>query len=106
MHETILFIVSVLATWRVTYMLLNEAAPFDVFGRFRHLLGVGEYEGTRPEPGSLRQLFSCFKCLSVWVAMPPAFLMCQGDAAYFVGLVLAISAAAILVQDYAEKRGM
>lgn len=104
--DALLFIVGVLATWRITYMVLNEAAPFDLLGKFRYKLGVGEYEGTRPDEGSLRQLFSCFKCLSIWAALPFALLIAWGDWWWVLPYDLAISGLAIFVQAYAERQGM
>lgn len=56
-----------LSTWRVSSMLLNESGPADLFGRLRRALHTEE--PGLIEPGSLRELFSCLWCFSVWVGL-------------------------------------
>ena len=62
------FVLSVLAVWRVTHLLSQEDGPFDLVFRFRKLFGQGFF-------GSL---LDCFYCLSIWVAIPFAFFLCNG----------------------------
>ena len=57
------FVVAVLATWRVAYMLSSEDGPGDCVVRLRRALG----------DGFLGKLMDCFYCLSVWIALPLAF---------------------------------
>ena len=52
------FVLSVLATWRVTHLLAYEDGPWDVFVRLRAALGNGV----------LGRLLDCFQCVSVWVS--------------------------------------
>jgi hypothetical protein len=61
------FVLSVLATWRITHLLAKEDGPADVVVRFRALLGSG----------SAGKLMDCFNCLSIWVAAPIALVTCR-----------------------------
>ena len=52
----------VLATWRITHLLVTEDGPGDVVVRLRASLGQSV----------LGRAMDCFYCLSVWVAAPLA----------------------------------
>lgn len=109
-------LIAILATWRITRMVQNENLPFNLGGRLRKRLRIKEYEPvsgyaqTTPrrdaiQPGSFRDLMNCFKCLSFWVALPMANFI-TGGFWQVLTLTLAINAAAILLEHYAERRGM
>lgn len=99
------FLVAVLATWYIVYTVQNLDAPFNLAGKMRKRLRIGEHDDGKIKPGSFRKLMSCFKCLSFWVSLPFANHITGG---FFpvLALTLAIAAAAIFVQDYAEQAGM
>jgi hypothetical protein len=69
--ETLLLLV--LATWRLSYMLVHEDGLFDIFDRLRRYANTTHFDG----------LFACIYCMSVWVsafhlallwlALPPPF---------------------------------
>jgi|SRR5271169_722251 len=59
------FVLAVLATWRVTYLLASEDGPADIIVRFRALLGQS----------MLGRLMDCFNCLSLWIAALAAFFV-------------------------------
>ena len=61
------FLLCTLAVWRISHLLAQEDGPFDVVFRLRSKVGQGFF-GT---------LLDCFLCLSLWVALPFAFL--SGD---------------------------
>jgi len=54
------FLLAVLATWRVTHLLVSEDGPGDLIAYFRKRLGHG----------IAGKLMDCFQCLSLWVAAP------------------------------------
>jgi hypothetical protein len=58
------FLPSMLAVWRVSHLLAQEDGPFDIVFRLRTKVGQG-FLGT---------LLDCFLCLSLWIALPFAFL--------------------------------
>jgi len=62
------FILCTLAIWRLAYLLSQEDGPFDIVFTFRKLLGQGFF-------GSL---LDCFHCLTLWLAIPFAFFLCNG----------------------------
>lgn len=88
---------SALATWRLTHMLMFERGPFEVFTKVRELSGI-EHEPVQGFPISyaeneVAKAFSCFLCLSVWVAIVI-------NANRFVRKVLATSALAIFMDRH------
>lgn len=58
-------LIGVLAVWRITHLLAAEDGPGDIFVRLRRLAGGGFF-------GSL---LDCFYCLSLWVAIPFAWVL-------------------------------
>jgi hypothetical protein len=85
------FLVSALATWRVTHLLAREDGPGDIVVRLRRRLGNGFWG----------RLLDCFYCLSLWVAAPAAALVTTAwpDA---VVTWLALSGAACLLERIGE----
>ena len=57
--------VAVLATWRICHLFAHEDGPFDLIVRLRAPLGDSE----------LGRMLDCTYCLSLWVAMPFAWLL-------------------------------
>jgi hypothetical protein len=76
----------VLVTWRVTHLLHAEDGPWQLLARLRRLVQAAG-----------GKLFDCFYCLSLWVAVPLAYLL--GESWEERGLLIpALSGAAILVE--------
>jgi hypothetical protein len=57
--------VGVLATWRVTHLLVAEDGPWNLVVALRAAAGAGW----------LARLLDCFYCLSLWIAAPVAALL-------------------------------
>lgn len=83
----------ILATWRVTYMMLYEDGPYMTFRKLRLGARVGEVDA--PVIG---QAMACFWCFSIWVGAVIA-LMPQ-----WAVRSLAASAGAIAFDEWREKR--
>jgi hypothetical protein len=58
LHEPLLLLVSVLATWRITALVAYESGPFRSLEALRRFLVVIR----------LGRLVSCFHCLGLWIA--------------------------------------
>jgi hypothetical protein len=82
-----LFLVGVLCVWRTTHLLHAENGPWDLVLRLRRRVGSGHWG----------QLLDCFYCLSLWVAVPFAWL-CGETWTEHLLLWLAFSAGAILLE--------
>lgn len=80
-------ILGVLAVWRISYLLASESGPWNAMELVRHQLGNG----------FLRELLSCLYCVSVWVALPFAFLLGESWKQRLM-LWPALSAGAIIVE--------
>ena len=86
-------VIGVLGVWRVTHLFWGEEGPFDVFVRIRKLFGNSVFG----------QMLDCFYCLSLWVAMPFAWLL-GATWRNRVLLWLALSGGAILLERATEKQ--
>lgn len=81
-------VLGVMVTWRVTHLFHAEDGPWRMLARFRIAVSRSEM---------LRQLFDCFYCLSMWVAVPFAYLLGESWTERLL-LVPALSAGAILLE--------
>jgi len=61
-------VVGVFGVWRVTHLLQAEDGPWDFVARLRGYASSGEWG----------RLLDCFYCLSLWIALPFAWLCWQG----------------------------
>ena len=82
------FVVAALATWRISFRLAREDGPGGVFARWRN----------RPRRLG-RSLFSCVKCLSLWIAIPFAFFV-GGSWGELLVIGLALSGVAALIDEW------
>src|SRR5436305_14904783 len=80
-------ILGILAVWRISYLLASETGPWDFMELVRHRMGNGFW----------RELMSCLYCVSVWVAMPFAYLAGESWKQRLM-LWPALSAGAIIVE--------
>jgi hypothetical protein len=96
------FIVLVLATWRVCALFSYERGPFNIFMRFRELIGFThnkDYEPIIFKENFVTSLFECVWCLSVWFAIIVVILyqLWPGET-LLVCMPFAISAAVIVIE--------
>lgn len=88
----------VLATWRLSCLLVQERGPGDVFKRIREMPGV-ETHALGPDGWPMTffgRLLFCIRCTSVWAAL--AVLILSQLAPWLVR-VLAFSAGAIIIEE-------
>src|SRR5262249_51768725 len=83
------FMIAALATWRLAFLLARERGPWDMFGRFRR--GLAD--------GAASQLFSCVKCVGLWVAVPFAFFVCR-EWLELVVVWLALAGVTALIDEW------
>lgn len=106
-YETAIWVLGMsLVSWRVTHLLVHEDGPFNILGKFRHLIGV-RYDARSVPYGSnvIGEAFTCMWCLSVWVGVflsvfiprePPSSSM-YAEAGFRVAVGLVISALTVLI---------
>ncbi len=82
------FLLSALAVWRITHLLTREDGPWKLIARLRRRLGESFWG----------QLMDCFKCLSMWVAIPFVFFV-GGHWIEKIVAWLALSGVAILLEE-------
>lgn len=61
----LLFVLAVLATYRLSHMIAREDGPFDVFAILREKIGQGNWIGRG---------LHCVLCISFWLSLPAALL--------------------------------
>jgi len=84
--------IGILSVWRVTHLLYGEDGPWEVIVRLRRAAGDGGW-------GSL---LDCFNCLSLWMALPFAYLLGAGWEERLL-LWPALSGGAILLERLTAK---
>jgi hypothetical protein len=91
----ILLVLLCAATWRVTYLFMWEEGPFKVIMHLRALTGVRHVDDV-PTAYPDGNVFACYWCLSVWVAI--VLTVIALTPAWIVLIPLFASGVAIQVQ--------
>ena len=90
-------ILAIFATYRVAYMVVNEAGPFGLAERLRTFI----FE--RTEASSLWQEgINCIYCVSWWVAWPAAGLLRPSNVLEFILLAQGLAGLVILAHVVIE----
>lgn len=92
------FIVASLAVWRLSYAIVNEKGPLDVFARLRARLGARQKRS-----GGLFDLVSCVRCLSFWIGLVAALGVAESLLQWFA-YALGFSAVATLIDLTLSKK--
>lgn len=93
-------LLSSLAVWRISSLLVREDGPGDVFAKLRTITGVRYDEYSSPYGTNfLSSLLSCVWCTSVWVALIVAILENPKNIFKFIRKAMALSAIAIFVDE-------
>ncbi len=85
------FLLAALATWRLSFMLVREAGPGNVWVSMRTWAGSG----------FLGRLLKCVKCVSVWVAIPFAFFV-GGSRIELLVTWWALSGVSALIDEFTK----
>lgn len=62
-------IIAALATWRISYMLVNEDGPGDVFIAMRQAMGAFDLDQNGVALTSVGRGIKCIYCVSAWVGL-------------------------------------
>lgn len=95
--ELLLVIVGAFAVWRVTYMIQEEAGPFEIFRRLQAWVWKDPVR-----LGGLRDGLRCFNCTSVWFSALAA-LVIAGNVFVFFLYWFAIAALAMFINKAYDK---
>ena len=85
-------LVGILVVWRLTHLFYGEDGPWNLMARLRH--GVGQ--------GFWGSLLDCFYCLSIWIAIPFAYVLGERWKQRLL-LWPALSGGAILIERLSLK---
>lgn len=95
------FVILVMATWRISSLLVKETGPFKIFSRLRELTGIrhDENDNIFMVPDNLfAGILSCVWCCSVWAGIGMTVLYIIYPPSIYGALALALSASAIVVE--------
>lgn len=94
------FIILSLATWRLSSLLVNEAGPKNMFGKFRTWAGIRVDAYSQPyATGFLSELLMCVWCTSVWVGIGLSLIYWLSPIIlFFISLPFALSTMAIITK--------
>lgn len=87
--EPLLFVLSVLAAWRITALVAYESGPFRVLERLRRA-----FVGLR-----LERLVGCFHCLGLWLSAA-VVLVVYDLTAWSILLWLAVAGAISIIERW------
>lgn len=89
-----------LATWRLTSMLVNEEGPWNLFVKFRYMIGIRyDVHSERVTTNVLAYLLSCVWCSSVWIGSLVVVLYLNFPKPTFIVLLIcSASTIAILIE--------
>ena len=90
-------VVAVLATWRLSSLLVNEDGPFEMFDWLRKQIGVYLTDENDVPLSFLGKLFECVWCISVWVGT--GVLVIMYTRLWIVLIPFALSAGAIIIEE-------
>lgn len=83
------FLIAALATWRVSFLLVREDGPWNIFTALRNKVGSG----------LVGRLLGCVKCTGMWVAIPLAFFV-KGTWLELVVIWLALAGVTALIDEW------
>lgn len=96
------FVLLVLASWRLTSLIVQEDGPFEIFARLRRLIGVRYDEYNQPiiYTNTFARGITCVWCASMWVSFLASFLSpYSANVRTFIFNWLGISALVIAVNE-------
>jgi hypothetical protein len=83
------FLIAALAIWRLAFLLAREQGPWNVLSRLRRS-ARGNVVGA---------LFTCVKCVGLWVSIPFAFFV-RGEWPEVVVIWLALAGVTALIDEF------
>ena len=91
-----------LICWRITSLLVREDGPFDIFAKFRRLVGVSYNEYSIPVGKNVfAKLLICIWCASVWVSLALAWASEYSvNVLRYLSISLMLSVLAILLDEF------
>lgn len=91
------FLINALVVFRLTRLIRDESAPFDIMGKFRDAVGLryGTANGVPYGTNELSRMIACPYCLNLWVAL----IVAKGN----IRQALALSGAASLMFRWFER---
>lgn len=104
MLSLVKLIVLILATWRLTSLLVWEDGPFEAFAHLRYFLGV-RYDDYNNAYGTnwFAKGVICPSCASVWFGIVLGIAYMLYPPIWWVALPLALSAGAIALERWNDR---
>jgi hypothetical protein len=103
--DSFIFIIAILATWRLSAMFSYETGPFEMFVYIRELAGIvhdDTGEIVTDDGSFFAELFTCIWCLSIWIGAFVGIVLWFYPVLVVLFLPFALSAGAVLVERLAH----
>ena len=103
--DSFIFIIAILATWRLSAMFSYETVPFEMFVYIRELAGIvhdDTGEIVTDDGSFFAELFTCIWCLSIWIGAFVGIVLWFYPVLVVLFLPFALSAGAVLVERLAH----
>ena len=101
MNNIYIFLVAILATWRISALLSYEAGPFGILEWIREKVGIihdDEGEKIAVHDNIFAQVLDCVWCISVWIGAFVTIWIWLSPVFVWFLLPLAFSAGAIMIE--------
>jgi hypothetical protein len=96
------YLILALATWRLSSLITYESGPFEIFDKFRVVIGVKQGEYGSYGENELAKGVACLWCNSVWIGVMWAVFFALSDWSIWIALPFALSGGAILIEKLKE----
>jgi hypothetical protein len=83
------FLIAALATWRISFLLVREDGPWNIFAKLR----------AKVHSKAMGRLLGCVKCTGMWTAIPFAFFV-KGTWLELVVIWLALAGVTALIDEW------
>jgi hypothetical protein len=101
MTITELFVIGMIASYRLTLLIHEEAGPWDIFGKLRDRIGIRYDErSNRVATNELAKMVLCPYCLSIWVAFGVFTFMWFLPSVQVVALPFAMSGGVVFLRKW------
>jgi len=100
----VMFILIALAVWRISSLVAHEDGPYEVFEKFRHLVGVEYDEESKPYGrNQFAKGLTCIWCNSIWFGVIVTIAYARfPEATVLFCIPFALSTVAIIVESIVE----
>lgn len=92
-------VLSILAVYRISYLVAKEDGPFDLFMRIRH-----KTDSFDPPSDWIGRGMRCILCISFWLSLIPAVGLFRGDVMEIISGWFGIAGGVLVLYKVFDER--